>query len=235
MRNESAVNRHLPLPGREAALWYDPAVVFARVSIREALGWLALGAAGVVAAVVAGYLFLGGGEDDPPGASGVKPASAAVGPDDLGVLGDGEAEVGQVAPDFALLDVRDGQTVRKLSDYRGKTVVLNWYASWCGPCRAEMPDFEAAYQALGGAGGPVVFLVVNLQESQSTALGMLNATGATYPAVLDSTGGVADAYRVTGMPTTFFIDKAGVVVASGRGRVTAEALKAELAKLGHAY
>ncbi len=188
--------------------------------IRQAAGWIALGAAGAAMALVALWLFLAGGSEAGP---------------EFGPVDSFSPEVGEVAPDFRLLDARDQETARRLSDYRGKTVVLNWFASWCGPCRSEMPDFEAAYQALGGEDGDVVFLVVNLAETPGTVATMLKDVGATYPAVLDSDGAVARLYRVTGMPTTYFIDSAGVVRSSGRGRITAETLKGELADLGHKY
>ncbi len=190
-----------------------------KLGATEALGWVAIGAAGVVAAGIAMYLFLG----DPEG-------SIAVGPIDSH-----RPQVGAIAPDFALVDARDGETVRRLSDFRGKTIVLNWFASWCGPCRSEMPDFEEAYQSLGAEDGEVVFLLVNLQESRTTAIGMLLEMETTYPALLDQEGSVADHYRVVGMPTTFFIDTDGVIYATGRGLVTAEALRGELRALGHSY
>lgn len=157
---------------------------------------------------------------------GDSPKDGAV----VGIIDGWRPETGKPAPDFALVDARDGTTVRKLSDYRGQTVVLNWYASWCGPCRAEMPDFEAAYQELDGA---IVVLGVNLMESREAAVNMLQSVGATFPSVLDSDGSIANHYGVRGMPTTFFIDADGVVVSSGTGRITEETLRAELAKLGH--
>lgn len=147
----------------------------------------------------------------------------------IGVLDPFRPEDGEPAPDFALIDVRDGKSVHKLSDYRGKVVVLNWYASWCGPCRNEIPDFQEAQDALGDE---VVFLLVNLQEEQAVAQGLLDELGATMVAVMDSEGEVAEHYRVRGMPTTYFIDRDGNVAISGSGMVTREALEEELAKLG---
>ena len=120
----------------------------------------------------------------------------------------------------------------RLSDFRGRPVVLNWFATWCGPCRAEIPDFQAAYEALGGE---VVFLGVNLQESPDDAVGMLDEYGAVYPALLDEEGDVALHYRLPGMPTTFFIDADGVVRAWGAGLIVEETLVEELAKLGVDY
>ncbi len=177
---------------------------------------LALAAATMVALAAVGYVLRQGGDSDAQNS--------------LGVIDSWSPETGRPAPDFALLDARDGKTVRRLSDYRGKTVVLNWYASWCGPCRAELPDFEAAYRELDGE---VVVLAVNLQESREKAVDMLRTTGATFPAVLDTDGAIANHYGVRGMPTTFFIDRLGILRNSGQGRVTEDALNGELAKLGH--
>jgi peroxiredoxin len=151
---------------------------------------------------------------------------------EIGLIDDFRPEVGKPAPDFALVDARDGTTVRKLSDYRGQVVVLNWYASWCGPCRSEIPDFQEAYTALDGK---VVILGVNAQETQGKASGILEELGATYPAVMDKDGAIGEWYRVTGLPTTYFIDAEGIVRASGAGMVTEEALRAELAQLGLTY
>lgn len=205
-----------------------------RLGIREAVGWVALGLAGALAIGAAAWLFVAGDDDEAPGAS-TAGSGLVASADGLGPLDSRGPELGQPAPDFALVDARDGTTIRRLSDYRGKTVVLNWFATWCGPCRSEMPDFETAYESLGGANGDVVFLLVNLQESSEQASEMLDEFNATYPAVLDATGSVANHYRILGMPTTFFIDPDGVIRSSGQGRVTEETLKRELAALGHRY
>lgn len=150
----------------------------------------------------------------------------------LGVISPQRPKEGEVAPDFALIDAHDETTVRKLSDFRGKAVVLNWYASWCGPCKQEIPDFQAAHVALGDK---LVVLGVDYQESGDKARGILADFQATYPAVLDSEGAVAEHYRVGGMPTTYFIDAQGVVRGAKTGRVTPADLEANLAKLGLTY
>lgn len=200
-----------------------------RARSRRRLGaiWprLILGLAGIAAAgLVAALVVTSRGDDNPRAEDGAAEI--------LGVLDPARPEVGKPAPDFALIDTRDGETVRRLSDYRGKTVVLNWFASWCGPCAAEIPDFQEAYTALDGE---IVVLAVNLQESRGTASSMLERLGATFPSVLDPDGTVAQHYRLVGMPTTFFIDRDGIVRMSGSGRITAQTLKQELAKLGHEY
>ena len=149
----------------------------------------------------------------------------------LGVLDPQRPREGQPAPDFALADARDG-TIRKLSDFRGKAVVLNWYASWCGPCRQEIPDFQQAYSTLGDQ---VVVLGVDFQETQDHALAILDVFRAKYPALLDREGDVGDHYRVGGLPATFFIDKDGILRVAHIGRVTRDDLRASLAKVGVTY
>ncbi|MFN0094735.1 MAG: TlpA family protein disulfide reductase, partial [Dehalococcoidia bacterium] len=140
----------------------------------------------------------------------------------LGPLVPQRPKVGELAPDFALVDARDGSAVRKLSDYRGKVVIVNWYASWCGPCKEEIPDFEAASQQLKG---DLVVLGVNYLESRQRAVSILDTFKATYPAVLDSEGDVADHYRVGGgLPATFFVDRDGVLQGTQLGLLTTEAL-----------
>ena len=177
---------------------------------------------GVLAAIVVAaagvWLFLSSGGDEDPRI--------------LGLLDSNKPDVGQPAPDFALVDVRDDGNVIQLSDFRGKVVVLNWYASWCGPCRSEMPAFEVAYENLGD---DVVFFGVNLQETRQDAAAMLDDMAATYPSVLDPDGEVGQRYRVTGLPVTYIIDRDGMVVSGGQGVMTEETLRAELAKFGLVY
>ena len=151
---------------------------------------------------------------------------------ETGVIDDHAPKVGELAPDFALANARDPERVVRLSDFRGTPVVLNWYASWCGPCRREIPDFQKAYEALDGE---VVFLGVNLQEDADRAVGLLEVFVANYPALLDIDGEVAVHYRIPGMPTTFFIDADGVVRSMGAGLIVEEVLVEELARIGVSY
>lgn len=194
----------------------DEAAETGTTNRRNAVLLATVAAALAVGAAIWLIVFSGGGD-----------ASAEV-----GLIDSHRPEVGQPAPDFALLDVRDGESVIRLSDFRGKVVVLNWYASWCGPCRAEIPDFQEAYTALPD---DLVILGVNLEESQDLAAGLLEELGATYPAVMDSDGEIAQHYRVSGMPTTFVIDRDGNVAAEGRGIITEESLRQQLATFGLTY
>lgn len=179
-----------------------------------------LGAAVIFAAAIGGWVFLGGGDTQDSGAY------------ELGVTDDFRPEVGQLAPDFVLVDARDPNNTIRLSDFRGTPVVLNWFAVWCAPCRQEIPDFRDAYNAFDG---DLIILGVSLQESSQEAIGLLDEFDANYPAVLDSTGSVFAHYRGIGMPTTYFIDKDGIIVENGTGRVNEAALVNALAKVGLVY
>jgi peroxiredoxin len=195
------------------------------------LGYVALAATLILVIGVGAYIFVSSGDD-----------GADIKLDDLGLatpipntgpIDPNRPKEGEVAPDFALVDARDSTKLIKLSDYRGKAVILNWYASWCGPCKSEIPAFVAAHEKLGDE---LVVLGVDFLESETAARSILEEFGATYPAVLDSSGAVAEHYRTgLGVPVTFFIDKEGVLRDSRRGEVLEEDLPALLAKVGISY
>ncbi len=196
------------------------------------LGLLAL--AIVVAAGVTAYLFLSGGDDDPTPAGPVfGTPTPGSGGGNLGPLVPGRPEIGEPAPDFALVDARDG-TVRRLSDYRGTPVLVNWYASWCGPCKREIPAFNAMIEAVGEDN--IVVLGIDYQESASSALDILEDYDATYTALLDSDADVAEHYRVGNkIPSSFFVDAEGILRGQRLGEVEAEDLAEQLAKVGITY
>lgn len=151
---------------------------------------------------------------------------------DIGPIGPGRPKDGEPAPDFALIDARDGVTVRKLSDFKGKAVIVNWYASWCGPCKAEIPEFQAAFASLGDQ---LVVLGIDFQESRERAVSILDIFKAKYPALLDTEGKVAEQWRATVLPTTYFIDKDGIVQATRFGQVRKSDLVDLLARVGITY
>ncbi len=117
---------------------------------------------------------------------------------------------GQPAPDFRYRD--DEGQVASLSDLRGKPVVLNFWASWCPPCRAEMPLIEAAYRDQSWKEKGVQFLTVNLDDDPSRSRQLMSDSGYSFPFVLDATSSIGEAYNVYGIPSTFFIDSKGVIV-----------------------
>ena len=129
-----------------------------------------------------------------------------------------------LAPDFIMTD-KDGNEV-SLSDFRGKPVVLNFWASWCGPCKSEMPEFEEAYKTYGDN---VHFLMVNLtdgvQETVETAQSFIDSVGYTFPVYFDTQYGGAMNYGVSSIPVTFFLDAEGHAVAQAVGAMDAATLQ----------
>ncbi|MCD6290472.1 MAG: TlpA family protein disulfide reductase [Anaerolineae bacterium] len=117
------------------------------------------------------------------------------------------ARVGLMAPDFTLSRL-DGQPV-SLSELRGQAVVLNFWATWCPPCRAEMPALERVYQAHREDG--VVVLGVNQGETGAAVNPFLKEFGISFPVLLDAQGNVGRLYRVQALPTTYFIDRQGMI------------------------
>ena len=134
------------------------------------------------------------------------------------------AEVGRAAPAFRLRSP-DG-SVAALTDYRGQYVLLNFWASWCGPCRGETPALQAFFEQESPG---LVVVGVNQQEGAETAREFADGFGVTYPIALDADGQVSSAYRVTtGLPVSFLIDPEGVIQGVHLGALTDQDL-AELA------
>ena len=127
------------------------------------------------------------------------------------------------APDFTMVD-HDGTEVT-LSSFLGKPVVLNFWASWCGPCKSEMPAFEDAYRAYGDR---VHFVMVNLtdggQETLASAKAFLADSGSTFPVYFDIRLEGASRYGVVGIPASFFINAEGYVVAAANTALSADML-----------
>lgn len=133
----------------------------------------------------------------------------------------GEKEL-QDAPDFTVLD-QDGNPV-KLSDFLGRPIVLNFWASWCGPCKSEMPDFEKVYNEQGES---IEFLMVNVtggRETLDSAKSFIAESGYTFPVYYDTELEAASLYGANSIPVTFFIDAEGKLVAYTRGSTTADVL-----------
>jgi thiol-disulfide isomerase/thioredoxin len=127
-------------------------------------------------------------------------------------------------PDFTVYTL-EGEPV-KLSDFRGKPVVLNFWASWCGPCRREMPDFQIAYEKYKE---DIHFLFVNMtdgsRETVESASSFLADSGFTFPVYYDTQMDAAIAFSVYSLPTTYFIDENGAVLAYGRGALNMATLE----------
>ncbi len=115
--------------------------------------------------------------------------------------------VGNVAPDFELIDL-SGKPLR-LRDLRGKAVILNFWATWCAPCRQEMPLLQQAFAQYAPEG--LVIVGVDLGEEQTIVQNYVDQLGIDFPIVLDREEQVSRRYRVFGLPTSFFINRQGVI------------------------
>lgn len=128
------------------------------------------------------------------------------------------------APDFIVYDAQ-GNEVR-LSDYFGKPIVLNFWASWCGPCQSEMPDFHEKYLQLGE---DIHFLMVNMtdgsRETIESAAAFIAENEYTFPVLYDTQSSAALTYGAYSLPTTFFIDAEGYAIAQATGAIDAETLQ----------
>ena len=129
-----------------------------------------------------------------------------------------------MAPDFTVYDA-EGNAV-KLSDYIGKPTIVNFWASWCGPCQMEMPDFDEKYQELGSE---EKFLMVNMtdgsRETLETAKEFLAEAGYSFPVYFDTDMDTAMTYGVNSLPATYFIDAEGHAVAMAQGTIDAAILQ----------
>ena len=131
------------------------------------------------------------------------------------------------APDFTLTD-QYGET-HTLSDYQGQTVFLNFWATWCGPCKMEMPDIQALYEAWDENAGDLVVLGVagpgiGQEGSAEDIAAFLEENGYTYPVVMDDTGALFYQYGISAYPTTFMIDTEGNVFGYVQGAVSREVM-----------
>jgi peroxiredoxin len=134
-------------------------------------------------------------------------------------------EVGEAAPDFMLKNLK-GEEVR-LSELKGKGVVINFWATWCNPCKREMPLIEEHYQLVKDQG--IEILAVNIAESHLAVSSFINRLGVTFPVLLDSNRIVTQRYGVGALPSTFFINKDGMVMDHFIGEMNESILTKRLA------
>jgi peroxiredoxin len=136
-------------------------------------------------------------------------------------------EVGSLAPDFQL-DTLSGDAVR-LSDYRGKTVLLNFWATWCAPCRLEMPAIESRFEEHKL---DLMVLGIDFDEPASDVQTFVQELGLTFTILLDPGGEVQKLYRIRGYPSTYIVDSDGVVRIQHIGVMTGDQLDGYLSQLG---
>ena len=135
----------------------------------------------------------------------------------------GEEPQKQIAPDFTVYDAEGNPA--SLSDFFGKPIVLNFWASWCGPCKSEMPDFEEKYKELGTE---IQFLMVNCtggRETLESAKSFVEDSGYTFPVYYDTDLDASATYGTNSIPMTFFIDKDGYLTAYAQGAINADLLQ----------
>ncbi len=114
----------------------------------------------------------------------------------------------QMAPDFTLVDM-DGVT-HKLSDYRGRPVIVNFWATWCPPCREEMPSMERAWNKIKDQG--IAMLAVNVGEDEDTIFTFTGDFPASFTILLDTTGKITEQWPIQGLPTTYVVSPEGKLV-----------------------
>ena len=132
----------------------------------------------------------------------------------------GVTRVNKPAPEFTLPLLTGGELA--LSEHLGQPIVINFWASWCPPCRLEAPALERAWRAYREQG--VMFVGVEVQDTEEVGRAYLSEFGITYPSGLDSDGTITVDYGVIGLPVTFFINDEGVVARRWVGALTGEAL-----------
>lgn len=128
-------------------------------------------------------------------------------------------EVGMEAPGFSLINMNDQEV--NLSDYRGQKVFLNFWASWCPPCRKEMPDMQKLHEEYGDE---IAILAVNIGENKSTVINFMMQNKLNLPVLLDLNKSTAQNYLVRAIPTTFILDEDGIIIEKTFGALSYQSM-----------
>lgn len=200
--------------------------ILARPAVRGIIAALLL-----AALAAAAWFAVGRGDSSEPDSaiSGERTSSSGDATSDArGPLDSRAPVIGQPAPDFELARI-DGSLVR-LSDLRGKVVWINFWATWCQPCRKELPDIQKLYDELRADGLEV--LALDWKDPAEEARAYFDQAGLTLPMLLDHDGSVYDQYRLQGLPDSFFIDREGNLAALHFGYLTEKKMRERLETAG---
>lgn len=126
-------------------------------------------------------------------------------PDNYGV------QVGRKAPDFQVVNLANGDTISLREHYKGEVTLVNIWATWCGPCREEMPSMEAAYKELAPKGFKVAAVSID-DIAPEDVVNFANSLGVTFDLLMDRSGMIQRTYQTTGVPESFLLDRDGVIV-----------------------
>lgn len=133
------------------------------------------------------------------------------------------------APDFKLDRLGGGQVA--LADLRGKVVMVNLWASWCAPCRIEMPAIEKVYRAYKDQGFVALGLNTTFQDSEADAAAFVKALDLTFPILLDRSGGTGNRYQLRALPSTYFVDRKGIIRAAVFGSMNEALIQSKVEEL----
>jgi len=197
------------------------ALVIVEAGIGVALGWTYLGTS-------AGPSRGEGADSLPDSTAGpplfaTLPSSSAAGGGSVPVAGD-------PAPDFALMQLGGGEV--RLSDYRGRPVLINFWASWCPPCRIEMPELVKSYETHRDQGFVILGVNLTYLDNLPDVEGFVEEFHMTFPVLLDERGEVAERlYRLRGLPMSVFVNRAGVIVRIQYGALSGSQLEDYLGEI----
>jgi len=186
--------------------------------------WLAVGFGALAGALLIGVLVIVLGGKIAPAPAAANPLGAGSQP---GTPAYEAPAVGYYAPQFTLPDLNNKPV--SLKDYRGHPVWVNVWASWCGPCKAEMPEMKRLYSKYKGAG--LVILGVDIGEAHDTVSSFVTQNGYDWTFVLDGDGRVSGSYNASGIPTHAFVDATGVIRAYRVGGLSPDVMQGFLAQI----